>query len=68
MIYLQSLLELNLRIQEFLQKTEKSKLEAIIYAKKWLQPYCVTHYSLVKKAMGVLAFPSLKISPYKVCL
>jgi len=63
-----SLLELDLRIQEFLLMIEKSKLEAIKYARKWLQPHCSVYPDKVQRAMGALAFTSIAKSPYKSML
>ena len=43
-------------------------MDAIKYARKWLQPFMGTHPKEVQQIMGTLAFPSLATSPYQVLL
>eukprot|EP00004_Rigifila_ramosa_P027757 TRINITY_DN9155_c0_g1_i1.p2 TRINITY_DN9155_c0_g1~~TRINITY_DN9155_c0_g1_i1.p2 ORF type:complete len:379 (+),score=116.93 TRINITY_DN9155_c0_g1_i1:79-1215(+) len=55
---LKSTLELQLRIQEFVELIRRNALgEAVAYARKHLSPLAGAHLSEVQHAMGALAYP-----------
>lgn len=64
---IQSPLEFELRLQEFIEmfRAGNSK-DAIAYSKKYLMPWSDTQLPRIQRAMGLLAFnPTTKCSPYR---
>lgn len=66
---LQSTLEFELRLQQFIELVRSSRLkEAMAHSKKFLVPHSDTHFEDIKRASGLLAFvPSTPVVEYKVC-
>lgn len=65
---LQSTLEFELRLQEYIELARAHKTrEAIIYAKKYLVPWQETHLEQITQAMALLAVqPSTTCGQYRV--
>lgn len=66
---LQSTLEFELRLQEYIEFARARKTqEAIAYARKYLVPWQETHLEQITQAMALLAIqPSTTCGQYKVC-
>lgn len=68
---IQSTLEFNLRIQEFIELIRsRQPTQAIFYAKKHLSPWLETQMPTIQRAMSLLAFPldtPFLPSIYQVC-
>lgn len=65
---LNSTLEFNLRLQEYIELVRNRKIpEAIAYARKYFTQWTDTHLKEIKQAMGLLAFPSAntRCEPYR---
>jgi macrophage erythroblast attacher len=64
----QSTLEFELRMQEFIELARARKIhEAIAYAGKHLSSWQETHFSEIRQAMALIAFPPTTMcGPYKV--
>lgn|SRR5579859_843579 len=65
---IQSNLEFDLRVQEFIELVRTSQhLPAIMYYRKHLIPFEKTHQEHIQRAAGLLAFPpDTQVQPYKV--
>jgi len=65
---LKSTLELDLRLQEFIELVRARKTnEAILYAKKHLMTFADTHLLTIQKVMALLAFsPATSCKTYQV--
>ena len=65
---IQSTLEFDLRLQEYIELTRARKNEdAIAYSKKYLTPWYETHEAQIRQSFCLLVFPpSTNCPPYKV--
>lgn len=66
--HVQSTLEFNLRLQEYIELARAGKgMEAISYAQKYLSPWQPTEFKRIQQAMTLLVFSSdTECQPYKV--
>lgn len=66
--HVQSTLEFNLRLQEYIELARAGKgMEAIAYAQKYLSPWQPTEFKRIQQAMTLLVFSSdTECQPYKV--
>lgn len=69
----QSTLEFELRLQQYIEMIrdgDRTRFgEALGHAKRYLTPYVDSQSAEIRRAAGLLAFPSdTQIEPYKVCV
>lgn len=68
LIFLQSTLEFDLRMQEYIELCRTGqRMQAIAYSNKYLVPWQETHMAQIQQLSGLLAFPSdTTCGPYRV--
>jgi len=64
---MQSTLEFDLRMQEYIELSRSRKTEATAYSKKYLVPWQDTHLTQILQLSALTAFPpNTAFGPYKV--